>query len=176
VTLCADICVLSREVLQIILDGEILAYFADFWNIIDWLSTICFVIGFCISHTPSYSEPTFMVFLNEWLFATEVTAPFKWPFYSGEICYSLSIFCMYLKLLRSFALFGRLAIIVKIFLKMTIDVAYFLVVYVLFLFAFSMAMAGAGRPDSILNKCHVRGFGGDFLRLPLSLGKKSWAR
>jgi hypothetical protein len=46
-------------------------------------------------------------------------------------------------------------------------------VYVLFLFAFSMAMAGAGRPDSILNKCHVRGFGGDFLRLPLSLGRKS---
>ena len=117
-----------------------------------------------------------MGFLNEWVFATEESAPFKWPLSSGEIWYSLSIFCMYLKLLRSFALFGRLAIIVKIFLKMTIDVAYFLVVYVLFLFAFSMAMAGAGRPDSILNKCHVRGFGGDFLRLPLSLGRKSWAR
>ena len=158
-----------------ILDGEILAYFADFWNIIDWLSTICFVIGFCISHAP-YLEPTFMGFLNEGLFATGVTSPFKWPFSSGEICYSLSIFCMYLKLLRSFALFGRLAIIVKIFLRMTIDVAYFLVVYVLFLFAFSVAMVGAGRPDSILNKCHIAGFGGDCLRLSLSIGRKSLAR
>ncbi len=44
---CADVCVLCREILQIFLEGQILAYFADFWNIIDWVSTICFVIGFC---------------------------------------------------------------------------------------------------------------------------------
>jgi hypothetical protein len=49
-------------------------------------------------------------------------------------------------------------------------------VYVLFLFAFSMAMVGAGRPDGIRNKCNVQGFGGDCLRLSLSVWRKSQTR
>ncbi len=157
-TLCADTCVLKREILQLLLDREILAYFMDFYNIIDWLAVICFFWGFYVYHAPSYSDPAAWIgsYLNEALFATSGTSPFEWRFHMGELCYGLSIFCMYLKLLRTFALFERLNTVVKIIFEMTIDVAYWIVVYVLFLLAFSIGMAGAGRPDSILNKCHVK--------------------
>jgi hypothetical protein len=151
--------VLLREILQFIIEGEVLAYFTDMWNIIDWVSVICFFWGFYAYHplAPSYSDPASWIggFLKDRLFATPDTAPFLWRLHEGEILYSLSIFCMYLKLLRSFALHSRLAIIVKIFLKMLIDFFYFCLVYILFLFAFSILMVGAGRPDSILNKCNV---------------------
>lgn len=157
-TLCADICVLEREIVQFIIEGEVLAYFMDVWNVIDWSSVICFFWGFYAYHAPSYSDPASWIgdFLKDRLFATSDTSPFMWRIHMGEILYSLSLFCMYIKLLRSFALFDRLAIIVQIFLKMLVDCFYFCVVYILFLFAFSIGMVGAGRPDSILNKCDVK--------------------
>jgi len=126
--------VLHREILQLLLEREMLAYFMDFWNIIDWLAVICFLWGFYVYHAPSYSDPTSWLgsYLNEAVFATSETSPFAWRFHVGELCYSLSIFCMYLKLLRTFALFERLNTVVKIILEMTIDIAYWIVVYVLF--------------------------------------------
>ena len=149
----------------------------DFWNIIDWVSAIFFFCGFYVHHDPSclphlgcsqrssYSDPAagFGIYFNKQVFATSKTedgkpptSPFEWSFDTGDILYSLSIFCMYLKLLRSFAIFERLNTVVKIILEMTTDVAYWIVVYTLFLFAFSIMMVGAGSPDSILNKCHVK--------------------
>jgi hypothetical protein len=142
----------------------------DFWNIIDCISVISFFGGFYVYHDPSclphlgcsqrtsYSDPAAWLgdYLNEALFANSETSPFEWSFHTGAICYGLSIFCMYLKLLWSLALFDRLDTIVRMFILMFIDVAHWIVVYALFLFAFSIGMAGAGNPDSILNKCHVK--------------------
>jgi hypothetical protein len=163
---CAVICVAIRELQQLILDSEcnlkqIVSYFTDLWNLVDWFTIVFFFWGFHVYHSPSYIDPTYMGFLNDALFAPH--APFRWKTHTGETLYCASIFCMYLKMLRSFALFERLAIIVKIFLKMMVDVLYFLVVYTLFLFAFSIVMAGAGRPSGILDKCGVelgKPFGG----------------
>ena len=176
-TLCADICVLHREILQLLLEREMLAYFMDFWNIIDWLAVICFLWGFYVYHAPSYSDPTSWLgsYLNEAVFATSETSPFAWRFHVGELCYSLSIFRMYLKLLRTFALFERLNTVVKIILEMTIDIAYWIVVYVLFLLAFSIGMAGAGRPDSILNKCYVK-LGNALRSIRVRAGLDHWVR
>jgi len=164
VTLCADICVLKREILQLLLSGgsvggnKVLVYFMDSWNIIDWFSAIFFFAGFYVHHAPSYSDSATWIgsYLNEAVFATSETSPFEWSVHTGEILYSLSILFMHLKLLRSFALFERLNTLVKILIQMIIDVSQWIVVYALFLFAFSIVMAGAGRPDSILNKCHVK--------------------
>ena len=82
---------------------------------------------------------------------------------------------MYLKLLRSFAIFERLNTVVKIILEMTIDIAYWIVVYVLFLLAFSIGMAGAGRPDSILNKCYVK-LGNALRSIRVRAGLDHWVR
>jgi hypothetical protein len=147
-----------RELLQLFLDSElslkaVVAYFTDLWNLIDWFAIILFFWGFLVYHVESYVGPTGFRFLNDAFFAPH--APFIWKHHTGENLYCLSLFCMYLKMLRSFALFERLAIIVKIFLKMMVDVMYFSVVYLLLLFAFSIVMVGAGRPSGVLDKCHV---------------------
>ncbi len=167
--LCADICVIKREILQLLLMGgsvgvnKVLEYFLDFWNTIDWFSAIFFFGGFYEYHAPLYSDPVIVSlgewigsYLNEAVFATSETSPFEWSFHTGEVLYSLSILFMYMKLLRSFALFERLNTLVQILMSMIIDVAHWIVVYALFLFAFSIVMTGAGRPDGILNKCHVK--------------------
>jgi len=140
---------------------EFLSYWTDLWNWVDWFAIIFFFWGFHVHHSPSYIDPTAFGFLNTAFFAPH--APFIWNFHTGENLYCLSIFCMYLKIMRSFALFTRLAIIVKIFRLMMVDVLYFLVVYFLFLFAFSILMAGAGRPSGVLDKCNIElgnSFGG----------------
>ena len=170
-------CALVREVLQVVLEAGVegspgfIKYVKDTWNLVDWIAMITFACGLSEKKKAHRGDlVTGMPWLDETFFSKKCPTEedgdpsgcmyggagdtaFHWDFRAGELLYGFSIFFMYLKLLRSFAVIRRLSLIVKIFLSMLRDVLWFLVMYVLFLVAFSMLMIGAGTPDSVVDSC-----------------------
>jgi len=176
---------ICRELFQIAkvigFEGAILglwSYISDPWNFMDFLAIVTFMSGFAGKHydinlpVQSDDDECFMklgticlgsslgpsIFGYAW-------APFVWEVHTGELLYGISLFFMYIRLLRSFALIPRINVIVKIFIKMLKDVCRFMVMYIIFLFAFSTLMVGAGGPLGAIDKCYAAGLavseGGD---------------
>lgn len=156
---------IAREFLQILLgigrDGYTMGlwiYISDLWNLMDMVSIITFFAGYNLKNTtgmlPARGECMFGIGS---ICLKQMEAPFFWEFQAGEMFYAFSIFFMYIRLLRSFALFQRINVIVKIFIRMLSDVVRFLVMYLIFLVAFSILMVGAGSPSAATNKCNTMG-------------------
>ena len=149
-------CAIVREILQLATIGsgwdKLCEYWTDFWNVLDWAASILFFWGFAINNMQLSYVDLDIAWLKVQFFTTE--APFVWDFDTAESLYGTSIMLMYLKLLRSFAVYQRLGIIVKMFFAMMKDALRFLIMYILLLFAFSIFMVGIGNPSSVLDKCH----------------------
>lgn len=161
---------IAREILQIAMgigrEGYRMGaweYASDPWNLMDMASIILFFAGYGVKNmqSASASSPDDCLIEVGTICLSDIfgfiNAPFYWEFQTCEMLYAGSIFFMYIRLLRSFALSERINVIVKIFIKMLNDVIRFLVMYIIFLFAFSVLMVGAGSPRGATDKCNTMG-------------------
>jgi hypothetical protein len=156
---------IAREFLQLLMgigrDGYVMGlwlYVSDTWNLMDMVSIITFFAGYNLKNATKTLPLRGDCLLSIGpICLKHMEAPFFWEFQDGEMFYAFSIFFMYIRLLRSFALFQRINVIVKIFIRMLSDVVRFLVMYLIFLVAFSILMVGAGSPSAAIDKCNTMG-------------------
>jgi hypothetical protein len=149
-----------REVFQYVTIADLRIYVFDFWNFFD----LCSILTFAIGH---YLRAEYIAQGNGLLQAkifeknsTEVKFSPNWPFVSGvetgyeawAFFYSVSIFCLFLRLLRCLVI-SSMGLIVSIFVAMIKDVLQFMVIYILVVLGFSVIFLGISDPKSLINDC-----------------------
>jgi hypothetical protein len=146
--------VLVREMMQLTLGFQegwvegLKSYFYDAWNVVDLVACILFFLGFAIRNVLRYEFPYFPIYLD-WHDEAPYVHEIDWT----ELCYGVSLFLMCLKVLRGFILWTKFNLLVKIFLKMMVDVVCFSIMYIILLLAFAILMIGAGSPDAVVESC-----------------------
>lgn len=134
------------ELVQVIIDG-IGTYLPDFWNVIDMVALFFFWLGlaFRLQCINRHCDD-----LYAWTYRDPLYGELEGPKVNGfsKMFYSLSLFCLWTRLLRVLSVDKTLGPLVLVFRRMGRDTLIFGVMWMVFLMAFSVALHGSGiEPD-----------------------------
>ena len=137
---------LVREYLQMMISSTFFDYIRDFWNIVDVGSIFFFLIGLFM-HTPSAGTGESG---TDDVSEVGSISPPGW-----RICYAISLFFFIVRILRVLAIVRKLGLLVLICRRMCVDVAYFLVVFLVLVFAFASLLDGVESKTQRREDCNA---------------------
>jgi hypothetical protein len=128
------------------------SYLNDKWNVLDLLSLSSFHVAFWWRYACTQPSSLCSSYLWPSTFNSIISSSMTGSTTIDNLdtfCYSLSLFCSWIRILRILYLF-ELGIVVGIIFRMLRDVVLWFLVYFIFLFAFVMLFIGTSDLDSLI--------------------------
>ena len=131
------------------------AYFSDIWNLFDYMSILCFVVGYLVKNHSAGEDPTVV--------AGPIAVEMPWADGSSmgvfldnppwSLLYACSLFFCWFRILRVFYM-SPMGIPVSIFFKMFHDLGKLFVIWIILTFAFSVLFIGVDK--NLVSCLHFR--------------------